>query len=394
MFPFIRRAAILFACFSCCAAPQDTPVDPAVQIPPLLQAGDASFLHGDYEAARQSFDQAWQLAQQTPPGNPARYDVLKRLTSVRAAAGEFADADNYLQQAINWRETVLGPNDPKIADDLLISVNLCRGMKDYERALVVLRRVMGMHLAASSFDSAPVADDFSRMAQIYMEQKKPENAVGALTAALGIRTKLAGQLHPSLVPDLDRLGEVYITGRAYDKAEAVYRHSLAIREILYGKEHADLIATVDGLAYALFGQEKYDEAEPVYQRLLALWVKSVGADHPMVAVALDKVAIFYAKQKKYDQTRDALERSNAIRAHFLATGLSQQATEEFEEHKTDQAKALYQRALALLDPSTDVNQELRAEIESILKSFEAPTPKPQPKKAPPKIAPQPSGKKP
>src|SRR6266567_7505868 len=104
--------------------------EPAPDIPLLMKAGGDSYMHGDYEAARQSYVKAWDVAQQTTPDSPQRYDILKRLTSVRAAAGEFADADTFLQMAINWRETILGPSDPKIADDLLISVSLCRGMKN------------------------------------------------------------------------------------------------------------------------------------------------------------------------------------------------------------------------------------------------------------------------
>ena len=82
---------------------------------------------------------------------------------MRAAAGEFADADNWLQQAITWRENTLGQKDPKIADDLLISVSLCRGLKDFDRALVILRRVQGLHVEAYTYNSAAVADDFSRI---------------------------------------------------------------------------------------------------------------------------------------------------------------------------------------------------------------------------------------
>src|SRR5205823_8530155 len=83
-----------------------------VPIPPLIEAGNAAYMKGDYETARQSFLKAWDVAQQAPPQDPIRYEVLKRLTSVRAAAGEFADADNYLQMAINWRENTGGQNDP------------------------------------------------------------------------------------------------------------------------------------------------------------------------------------------------------------------------------------------------------------------------------------------
>ena len=278
----------------------------APTIPQLTKDGDAFYLKGDYEAARLAFTSAWELVQQTPKDNPLRYDILKRLTSVRAAAGEFADADNWLQQAITWRENTLGQKDPKIADDLLISVSLCRGLKDFDRALVILRRVQSLHVEAYTYNSAMVADDFSRIGSVYGEQKKIDSAVNSIDAALAIRTKLGGPLDPSLISDLDRLGEYHTMTRAYDLAEAAFRHALVIRETLYGKTHADLISTVDGLAYALFGQKKYDEADPVYLRLIGLWESSVGKDHAMVAVALDKLGgVLLGAEKVSRSTRCA-----------------------------------------------------------------------------------------
>ena len=271
--------------------------------------------------------------------------------------------------------TRFGQKDHKIADDLLISVGLCRGMKDFDRALVILRRVQSLHVEAYTADSPMVADDFSRMGNVYAEQKNIDSAIGSIAAALAIRTKLSGPLDPVLIPDLDRLGEYNTLMRAYDQAEAAFRHALVIRETLYGKTHPDLISTVDGLAYALFGQQKYDEADPVYQRLIGLWESSVGKDHAMVAVALDKVAAFYSAQKKYPEVREALERSTAIRARFLAMGISQQAIQAFTEEQTEQTKAFYRRGLAVLDPPNPINDDLRAQFEGMLKAIEAPPPK-------------------
>jgi tetratricopeptide (TPR) repeat protein len=347
----------------------------APTIAQLTKDGDALYLKGNYEAARVAFTSAWELAQQTPNDNPARYDILKRLTSVRAAAGEFADADNWLQQAITWRENTLGWKDHKIADDLLISVGLCRGMKDFDRALAILRRVQSLHVEAYTFDSAMVADDFSRMGGVFGEENEIDSAIHSIDAALVIRTKLGGPLDPALIPDLDRLGEYHTMARAYDLAEAAFRHALVIRETLYGKTHADLISTVDGLAYALFGQKKYDEADPVYHRLIGLWESSVGKDHAMVAVALDKLAVFYEAQKKYPEVRDALERSTAIRARFLAFGISQQATQAFTEGQMEQVRAFYRRGMAVLDPPNPINEDLRGQFEGMLKALDAPLPK-------------------
>jgi tetratricopeptide (TPR) repeat protein len=357
----------------------------AVEIAPLLETAQAAYLTGDYERARQTLLQAWDLAQQRPAEDPVRYEVLKRLTSVRAAAGEFRDADGFLQLAINWRETVIGQADPKITDDLIVSASLCRGMKDYSRALAILGRVAVSHRQAFGLESLPIADDSSRMAQIYMEMKNIPGAISMLNSSLQIRSKLSGPLDPTLVPDLDRLAGAHIVLREYQKAEAAYRRVLVIRETLLGKDDADLIATVDGLAYSCLGQKKYEEAEPIYRRLIDLWVKSVGEDHPMVAVAYDKVAMFYLQQGKHEQAHAAKDRSVAIRAFFLAAGLSTSATARIAAGKKDEALEIYQRAVAVLAPPDSLYDAVRAELEAIVKSMETPlAAQPAPRKAPAK----------
>jgi tetratricopeptide (TPR) repeat protein len=349
--------------------------DPAAQVLPLMKEGDAAYLKGDYAAARDAFGKAWDALQATPADNPLRYDALKRLTAVRGAASEFADADQWLWQAITWREAARGKEDPKIADDLLLSVAYQRSLKNFDRALEVMKRVQGLHVAIYGPASQFYADDFSRMAQIYAEQRKIVPSIAMHQIAVEIRTKIAGPLDVTLVADLDRMGELYTTQREYDKAEEVYRHVLVIRETIYGKMHPDLISTVDGLAYSLFGQKKYEAAEPVYKRLLDLWVESVGKDHPMVAVTLDKVAVFYADQKKFEEARGMLERSVAIRSHFHAMGISQQATEAFGEGKVSDTKALYQRALVVIGEPNPVTDELRKQFEGMLKALDESMPK-------------------
>lgn len=351
----------------------------APSISALIADGNAAYVKGDYETARAAFLKAWDAAQQTPPADPVRYDVLKRLVAIRAAAGEFADADNYLQMAINWKENLYGQNDVRVVEDLLQSVQLCRGLKDFERALVIVNRVMTLHRLNGGTENAAYADDLTRMAVINMEKKNVPTAVVWFNQAISLRAKVAGPLDPSLINDLDRVAGAYIVMREYAHAEEAYRRALVIRETLLGKFDADLIATVDGLAYACFGQKKYEEAEPMYQRLVALWQKSVGDDHPMVALALDKVATFYADQKKYDQAKDAADHATAIRTHFLAEGLAGAATEQIAEGNKNAAVGLYQRALLVMDPPHPIYDELRKETEEIVKGMAAPPPKPSAK---------------
>jgi tetratricopeptide (TPR) repeat protein len=375
------RWTISLACLALAGAAAQ---EPEAGIQSLLAAGDASYMLGDYNAARLSFAAAWGLASQGAATDPARYDVLKRLSRVSAASGDLPAADRYLQQAISWRETTFGPDDPKLPGDLLEAFAVCRGLKDFDRALSLLRRVLALDNTATGPDSKPVADDYSRMAELYMDQKLADFAVGPLNLALAIRTKLAGPIDLTLLPDFDRLADAYIVLRQYDNAEYIYRRALVIRESAYGKMHADLIATVDGLAYACFGQQKYDQADPIYRRLIDLWVFSVGNTHPMVAVALDKVAVFYNEQKKYDRAKVALDRANAIRARSLATGLEVGANWQWEQGNAAPTKALLDRALKTVEPPDPVYDDLHKEIEAMLYGLRKELAKPDPAKAAPR----------
>ncbi|MGA2115339.1 MAG: tetratricopeptide repeat protein [Bryobacteraceae bacterium] len=366
--------AVLSICCSVCLRGQEKPADPQS----LLNDARASYMHGDYPAARATLAQAWKLAQaQLPEDSPARYDVLKRLALANAATGGFNDADMYLQLAIWWREKVNGAADPRIADDLTQEASYCRAMKDFDRGLALLERAVEMHRAAAGgVDDVAVANDYSRMAEIDTDRHRPVDAVGALNMAIAIHSKLTGPLDPSVVPDLDRLGPVYISLGEYDNAEWIFRQALLIRESVYGNKNPDLIATVDGLAYALFGEKKYDEADPLYQRLLGLWADSVGEKHAMVAMALDKVAVFYTEQKKFPQARDASDRANAIRSYGLAMGLATEAA-RLQLTSPDEARDLYRRALRALDPPNPIYDELHAKLAANLELLKPGKPAPK-----------------
>jgi len=330
----------------------------------LLRDGDSAFAKGDYDGARRSFEKA--LETLGAGDSPARYEVLKRLTSANAAAGQFADAQRYLQQAI------AGPDDPKLADDLLLSVNLDVRMKAYDRALATAQRVQAMHVATYGSESIPVADDLVRIAEIYLAQRNPVQAMPLLLDAHRIRTKAGGSLDAGLLPVLDRINEANAAIAGPNGAfaghanEGFYRQALAIRETLYGPNSSELISTVEGLANLYSAELNLIAAEPLYLRLLALWENAAGKDHPMVAVTLDKLVVFYVKKGEPEKAREALAGSVAIRANFLAVGLSLQAQDAISENHREQGKALYNRALVALGPPGPANEESIAEIRKAL----------------------------
>jgi tetratricopeptide (TPR) repeat protein len=338
----------------------------------LQKSARESYAKGDYPAARQSLEQAWEQVQEAEPKDSRRYDILKQLSGVLSAAGDYAAAQNYVELAINWRETVISRDDPKLADEWIEMATLCQRQKDFARAIALLQRAQFAHIRDLGAESLPVADDLSRMALVYADDHKQALAADPLERAIQIREIVLGAEHPAILGELDRLGSILINLREYPKAEITYRRALVIRQRLVGPNDAGLIQSVEGLAYALFGQKKYAEAEPFYKRLLTLWVLSTGdPTHPMVALTLDKVAVFYRAQDRWPDGTDAAEKANALRALFLASGLSQEATLREAHNNNKEAVRLYRQALSVLDSSRPEHIALRQEIEKDLKELGA-----------------------
>jgi tetratricopeptide (TPR) repeat protein len=346
---------------------QEQPPD----IETLLKTAHAAYRKADYAAARKSYEAAWAAAGELPQSDPKRYEILKELAGVLSAAGDNDAAENYIELAINWRETVVGREDPMIAGDLIELATICDRRKDYERSIAILQRVVGLHTKLhGSFENSDVADDISRIALVQMGQNKPEAAVATLQTVIGIREKLLGADSPGLLSELDRLGSAQITTRVYADAETTFRRALVIRERIEGSQSPDLLTTLDGLAYSLFGQKNYDEAEIFYKRLLNLWL--LVGNLPMIADTDEKIALFYREQKKWDEGTEAAANAIALRALVSAVGLSTEATAWISHGDKPHAIELYHKALALLDPNRKDHDGLRDQIEHVLADLDPP----------------------
>ena len=374
------RWILLFAAFSLAASAQNPPTQaPAAQDAPpptiekLMADANTRYMKRDYAASVQLYEQARAQIEETPAGNPQRFDVMKRLSTVAAAAGNYPASNTYLAAAIAWRTERFGDSDPQVMAERLHQVGIYRAMGDAAGAREALTAIIAKHEEMGGRRNPDLANDHSLMGQIDLDVHQKKNAMQEFQLAILLRSISAGPLDVTQVPDLDRLGTLCIDKEILDyrQAEDVFRRALIIRESVLGAEHADLLATLDGLAYAYFGQQKYPEAEAAYQRLLALWTKSVGETHPMLAVALDKLAVFYAAQKRHEEARAAYERANAIRALVFAQGLVKEADDA--RTNTDPpavSGALYQRALHALEPSNPLYDPLHDAINEVLQPAE------------------------
>src|SRR5271157_2316887 len=99
------RMILFFAALGLLA---QAPPDPRPDMDTLLKTGHAAYRKADYAEARKSFEAAWAAAGELPDSDPKRYEILKNLSGVLGASGAQEEAQNYIEQAIAWRENTAG----------------------------------------------------------------------------------------------------------------------------------------------------------------------------------------------------------------------------------------------------------------------------------------------
>jgi len=356
------KFALLFVACAACAQDLDS----------LENSALAAYAAGDFAGAQQSLGQAWDLAQRLPDSDPKRYEILKLLSRVTSAAGDWAGAENWVELAINWREVNVARDDPKLAGEWTELAALCLREKDFFRAVELLRQAMRSDARVFGEVSSQVADDLSRIALVYMGEKQPQEAAPMLARAIDVREQALGAENPAILSDLDRLAAVRLSLREYDKAELAFRRSLVIRERLLGPNDSGLIESVEGLAYAQFGEKKYDQAEAGYKRLLELWLTATADPaHPMIALTLDKLANFYRETQRWDEGTEAAQKALAVRQLFLANGYWIESAARQEHGDGKVATQYLAAALAALDPMRDAQNHARQAIQAALSDLES-----------------------
>jgi len=92
-------------------------------------------------------------------------------------------------------------------------------------------------------------------------------------------------------------------------------------------------------------------------------------------------AIIVQAEGASKEANEAKDRSVAIRAVFLGTGLASAASDQLEQKHPEAALAHYKRAMLVYDPPNPLYDEMRSQIAELVKGMEPePAPVPAPRK--------------
>lgn len=276
---------------------------------------------------------------------PTLARALYELGALRGDAGQFADAERELTEAVwaaeagRFDEGVIGASielvevvgynlerpadaqrwaelaEAKIArmgaarnelraelKSTLGTVTMTQG--DYALAEKQLAEALRLYEQTFGPNDVRLAAPLSALGHVHFSRGEGAAALARLQRALELRQKEYGPDHPQIALSLNNVGAALFTVGRVPEAIDHFTRSLAIRERLLGPDHPMVATTLNNVAELERLLRRYDSSLEHHRRALAILEKALGPDHPRVAESLDGLG---ALRRATGHAREALE---------------------------------------------------------------------------------------
>jgi len=152
--------------------------------------------------------------------------------------GMHDDAVRLLEEAVDVRKRVLGPEDEDCLGSMANLAAAYGGKGEYARAATLQEEV------------------------------------------LACSRRVLGEEHPHTLTSMNNLAGFYLLLRDYSRAAALFEEAFALRCRVLGAEHIDTLITHGNLAFTCYLQGDYARAEPMFDEALALLHRAHGQQNP------------------------------------------------------------------------------------------------------------------
>ncbi len=239
-------------------------------------------------------------------------DLYNTLGGVYQSIGDYEHAGDLLQNALDERDHLFGP-DSREASETLVALSRLRGSQQrFPEAVRYGEQSVAIDSRELPVDHPDTLRAETVLADAYINEKQDSRAMSILN-----NVERAETGRPALLQDLSiTLGEVVIAQQDLghlDEAEATNQQALFIDRKLFGPTHPDVAA--DLMNEAEFAEDRNDLAASAAfgRQALDIYQAWYGPDHFEVGAALSKIGWSLAHQGKAQEAIPILQRAVGIR---------------------------------------------------------------------------------
>ena len=253
------------------------------------------------------------------PENPDTLRSMSDLSRTLDHEGHYAEAESLIRQTLEIQRRVLGPGNPDTVwsmSNLGISLTRDGRFADAEKLLreayVTRRRVLGA-------EHPQTLVSMSNLAAVLADEHQFTEAEKLLRETVEVKRRVLGPENPDTIVSLNNLASVLNSEGKYPDALKLFQEALDIRRRVLGPEHPQTLLSMLNLADTLTKMGQYNEAESMLTQTLEIQRRVLGPEHPYTAVTTYNLGALAAHLGHGD---DALAMLRTAVDHGLPVGVA------------------------------------------------------------------------
>ena len=177
------------------------------------------------------------------------------------------------------------------------------GANQYDEALPIAKKVLQIRETVLDPNDERIAAAVVDLAAIYEAQKKFGEAERALERALDLYEKKFGPEHAKVAGVLDRLAVVYFTRLKFSESEKTAQRSLAVSEKVFGADSLEIAHSLHNLAQ-FYRYRNPRKSEPYYDRALMIMRKRLPFDDKTTEKLIEDYSCLYHETGQRDKIKE------------------------------------------------------------------------------------------
>lgn len=243
----------------------------------------------------------------------AEASLASNLGALRGEMGDFAASTRHLETARELEESILAPDDLRLAATYFNLSHALSNQGKQEAALRYAQRATEIIESTYGRDHPEYAKAVGQLCMALEQQGRYAEALPLREQAYAIANAAYGAApHPQRASALWGLAKATAGAKDHARALELFEEAKSLQVAIVGEEHPSLGGLFNDIAGSLHAQGREAEALEALQEGLAIEEASLGEDHPDLAVSLSNVGTVARELGRTDEAIEAYERAERI----------------------------------------------------------------------------------
>jgi len=255
-------------------------------------------------------DPATKRVKNLEPNHPDLATAYNNLADACLQAGNYKEAGNYFQKALDIKQK----NVPKNHPDLAVAYNnlgvAFENTDDYSQALTYYHKALDIKRKIFGDAHPETASTYNNLGSVYTQTGAYNRAIESYRQALAGMEKNSADMLGSVYGNL---GAAYRSKGDYNRAISYYQQALQQIRKAYGTDHPNAIFIYNNLGSVFKDKGAYQEAIEYFRRGLDIALKKLNAKHPQLAGLYNNLGVLYTEKGDYARAAEYHQKALDIR---------------------------------------------------------------------------------